>query len=213
MNNRLALALQILVVLASAGYSGYMAGHLPAIVPVHWNIEGKPDGYGPASTNLWLMPGIEAGMVLLTLLLPVLSPKRYEVTRFAKTYGYLMLLVTVMMAALHFVILNTAAGAKLDIGRAMLTILFGFFALIGNVLGKVKQNFYVGIRTPWTLADGRVWDATHREASHWWLVGGIAGLLLGLAGVPFSYLFVFLMAMTLTPVARSFVFYRRIVGK
>ena len=213
MNSRTGLILQILVVAASIAYSLYMAGHLPAVVPTHWGLNGKPDAYGAVATNLWLMPGMEAFIVVLTLLLPVLSPKRYEVTRFAKTYAYTMLLVTVMMAALHFVILGASAGGKLDIGRAITTILFAFFMLLGNVLGKVKQNFFVGIRTPWTLADGRVWDATHREAGHLWLVGGLVGTFLGLAGVPAMILMPIFLALALMPVVRSYFIYRRIAGR
>lgn len=213
MTRRFGLSLQIAMAVACVGYSAFMAQKLPSIVPTHWNIEGKPDQYGSPAISLWMMPGTVAFMILLTLALPALSPKKYEVSRFERTFAYTMVLVTALMAALHVVILNASAGAKFDMSRVMMTILFAFFALIGNVLGKVKQNFYVGIRTPWTLADARVWDATHREASHIWLVGGIIGSLISLAGVPMAVSIVFLLLVALIPVVRSYLIYRRIVGQ
>ncbi len=212
MSKQLTLLLQVLVLLATVVYSLIMLARMPAIVPTHWGISGKPDAYGSPTFILWLMPGVEVFILILTLALPVLSPKRYEVTRFARTYGYAMFLVTLLMAVMHFVIVDAAGGAKVDMSRVMGIVMFAFFMGIGNVLGKVKQNFFMGVRTPWTLADGRVWDQTHREAGHLWLLGGLMGLILSLCGVNIMILMVWLVVMAFIPVIRSFVIYRKVVG-
>ena len=87
---------------------------------------------------------------------------------------------------------------------------FLFFALVGNLMGKIKRNFYVGIRTPWTLADERVWTQTHRLAAHRWFVCGLIGGILTLAGVPMGVMIAYFVTMALVPVVMSFVIYKRL---
>ena len=70
----------------------------------------------------------------------------------------------------------------MDIGRALIGGMFLFFALLGNVMGKVRKNFYIGIRVPWTLASDRVWNDTHRLAAWLMVGGGILGFLLVILG-------------------------------
>jgi uncharacterized membrane protein len=70
-----------------------------------------------------------------------------------------------------------ALSKPLDLNRALMGALFLLLALLGNVLGRVRRNFYIGVRTPWTLANERVWDATHRFAAKVFVLAGLLGLL------------------------------------
>jgi uncharacterized membrane protein len=211
------LLAQSLVLLLCIAFSFYMAGKLPETVPTHWGISGKPDGYGPKALNLWLMPGVVLFNLVLTLSLPALSPKRFEIDRFAATFGTAMFLCTLMMAALHYVIIdatvaavNSKPGSSFDIGKMMMVVLFLFFAALGNLMGRIKQNFFMGIRTPWTLADERVWDRTHREAGILWLVGGLLGAVISALGIPMVAGISLLLVIALTPVVRSFLIYKKL---
>jgi uncharacterized membrane protein len=94
--------------------------------------------------------------------------------------------------------------------RTMMFVLFAFFALLGNVMGKIKRNFFMGIRTPWTLADERVWHATHRYAGRLWLVGGTIGAIAALIGLPFSFGIGFLLVIAFLPVFKSYFLYLRL---
>jgi uncharacterized membrane protein len=85
-----------------------------------------------------------------------------------------------------------------------------FCALLGNVMGKVRRNFYVGVRTPWALANERVWNATHRFAAKTFVAAGVIGLALTLLGFTGWPVFVLLMAGLLAPVAYSLVFYKQL---
>ena len=83
-------------------------------------------------------------------------------------------------------------------------------ALLGNVLGKVQRNFYVGVRTPWTIADERVWNATHRLAAKTFVIGGLTGLAFALVA-GWSWLsFVAILAAALVPVIYSLVYYKQL---
>ena len=96
----------------------------------------------------------------------------------------------------------------MDIGRALIAGMFLFFALLGNVMGKVRKNFYIGIRVPWTLASDRVWNDTHRLAAWLMVAGGIIGFLLVIAGLPIVWSIGVLLVTFLIPVVYSFVHYK-----
>ncbi|HZY87908.1 MAG TPA: SdpI family protein [Gemmataceae bacterium] len=186
---------------------------LPAQVPVHWGASGRPDKFVPrpdALPYLLLMPGVMTGLVLLTPVLPWLSPRHFEVDSFRGTYNYLMALVQGLFAYLGGTILAATFGARVDIGTLMMGGMFLFFALMGNVLGKVRRNFFVGVRTPWTLASEAVWVRTHRLTAWVWVAGGVVGLLAILAGVPPLLTLALLPVLVLYPVVYSLVLYKRL---
>jgi uncharacterized membrane protein len=86
-------------------------------------------------------------------------------------------------------------------------------ALMGNVMGKVRRNFFVGIRTPWTIADERVWNATHRMAAKTFFAGGLLGLLAMILRAPFWLAMTAIVVAALVPVLYSLVFYKQLQGR
>src|SRR5207244_876606 len=104
--------------------------------------------------------------VLLALFyaLPWLSPKQFETDTFRGTYWFITFLIMAFVGYVHGLTLLSATGHRIDVLRAMLAGMLLMFGLMGNVLGKVRRNFWVGIRTPWTLSNDRVWNDTHRLA-------------------------------------------------
>jgi uncharacterized membrane protein len=94
--------------------------------------------------------------------------------------------------------------------RNTVTALFRVTSFLGNVLGKVRRNFYIGVRTPWALANERVWNATHRFAAKTFVLGGVIGLALTAIGVKGWLPFAALMAGALVPVVYSLVVYKRL---
>lgn len=181
---------------------------LPERIPIHWNIHGQPDNFGSKEWAAFLTPMIMAGMLVVFRLLPWLSPARFEVDSFRRTYLFAMVVVTGLLAYIHGVSLYAAFAPRLDVGRMILAGLFLFALALGNVMGKIRRNFYIGIRTPWTLASERVWTDTHRLAAWTMVMGGMVGLVATLAGAPFSVsLAIFLLAMLL-PVPYSLIRYK-----
>src|SRR5262249_8663394 len=138
-------------------------GELPARVPVHWNIRGQPDQWTDHDgllAYLLIPPGMMVAMILLTLVLPWLSPRKFEVESFRSTYEYVMLMIIVLGGYIHVTLLLTYLQTGIDGIRLMIGGLMLFFALLGNVMGKVRRNFWMGVRTPWTLASEAVWIRT-----------------------------------------------------
>jgi uncharacterized membrane protein len=182
---------------------------LPSQVPMHWNLRGEVDRYGD-KLEIFLMPAAMAVVALLFAALPWLSPRRFEVDTFRSTYLYIMLLVLAFMAYVHVLTIWVALSKPLDVNRALLGALFLLLALLGNVLGRVRRNFYIGVRTPWTLASEKVWDATHRFAARAFVLAGLLGLLsLAVTASPVAGI-VILVAAAMVSALYSLVYYKRL---
>jgi uncharacterized membrane protein len=207
---------------ASAYVYFFQYDSLPDQVAVHWNIKGEPDRIVPKSEawmNFWLCPLVMALVVVLTIVLPWISPKQFEIERFRPTWEYVMTLVVALFAFIEVALLAGSWGQKLPFGRFFFGAMMLFFALLGNVLGRVKRNFWMGVRTPWTLASEAVWNQTHRVAGWLWVAGGLAGCV-GVMALPLVApvpeptvlvgAFIWIMIIALYPVAYSLVLYKRL---
>lgn len=210
MTVRQSLVAQLVVAAGLGIYSATVAPTLPNVVPTHWGPSGKPDAYGSPAFALWFGPVVVVVMAALTWALPKLSPKKFEIDRFEASYGAIMFVVALMMGAMHVVILAGTAGKPFDMTRAIMAVLGLFFAVMGNFMGKIRKNFYMGIRTPWTLSSDRVWEATHRRAASLWFWGGLVVAAAALAGLPFWLTFPAFMLLSLWPIADSYRLYRRL---
>jgi len=212
MKYRTGILIQLGILLASLAISAFYNFRLPEHVPTHWNIHNQADQYGSKWQMVLLGPGMVLFAIGLTLLLPKISPKNYEIDRFNGTFAYAMVLVTSLFLLISILFLRAAEGVKIDFIKVMMSVMFMFFALLGNVIGKVRRNFYMGIRTPWTLASEAVWDATHRQAGYIWFIGGIFGTALVLLGLPLLWSMALFMAVVLWPVVHSYSIYRKLEG-
>jgi uncharacterized membrane protein len=200
------------LVAITVGVTAWLYGSLPDQIPTHWNIRGEVDGYGGKWT-LFIFPVMMVGVLALFYFLPALSPKQFDVNSFRSTYLYIMVLCTGLFAYMDGVMLYAVRQAVLkqssvDLGRAFIAGMFLFFALMGNVLGKVRKNFYIGVRVPWTLASDRVWNDTHRLAAWVFVAAGVIGFGMIVLGVPIIYPIVVLVLSAFIPVIYSFVHYK-----
>jgi uncharacterized membrane protein len=182
---------------------------LPARIPVHWNLRGEVNGYGDKQ-ELFFMPVAMVFMVLLFAALPWLSPRRFEVRAFRSTYLYIMVLLIAFLAYLHALKLWAAFSKPLDMNRALLIAAFLMLIFLGNVFGRVRRNFFIGVRTPWTLANEKVWDATHRFAARVFVAAGLIGLLSMVVSSSSIAGLVILGAALLASAFYSLVYYKRL---
>lgn len=184
--------------------------HLPNTVPMHWDAHGQVNGWGPKWSLFVIDPGIMAGILLLFSVLPWLSPRQFEVDSFRSTYLYIMVVILAIVAYVHALILAASLSWVVDMNRAIMGGVSLLIALLGNVLGKVRRNFYVGVRTPWTIANEHVWNATHRFAAKTFFAGGLAGLLFVILNAPFWLSMAAILTGALAPAVYSLVFYKQL---
>ena len=183
---------------------------LPAVVPIHWDAHGQVNGWGPKWALFLLGPGLMSLMVLIFSVLPWLSPKKFEVDSFRATYLYMMLVTIAMLAYIQILIVSGSLGMTVDMSRAIEGGVCLLIALLGNVMGKVRRNFFVGIRTPWTIANERVWNVTHRLAAKTFFAGGLLGLIAVLLKAPFWAPMTLILIAALSPAAYSVIFYKQL---
>ena len=183
---------------------------LPHSVPTHWGIHNQPNGYSPKWALFLLGPGSMAGVMLLMYFLPWLSPKQFEIESFRATCLQIMLMVVTALGYFFVAVLWVDAGHRLNMGRAIGGGVCLLFASLGNVMGKIRKNFYIGIRTPWTLANERVWNATHRFAAKTLVFAGLSGFALAMAGLNGWPMIAILLAGPLVPVFYSLAFYKQL---
>lgn len=185
--------------------------HMPDRIPLHWNAHGQLDGHGPRWMLLVLGPGIMVVEVAIFALVPVFSPRRFEIESFRATYQLFVVAGVAMAGYIEAVVLAAALTGNADIVTpALLTGVSLTLIFMGNLMGKVRRNFFIGIRTPWTLASERVWYATHRLAGKSMVLTGVVSIAAALwGGLPGIALWIALIGTgVLVPVIFSFVHYR-----
>jgi uncharacterized membrane protein len=135
---------------------------LPNPAPIHWNAAGEVDGYGSPLLAALLLPAIGTAVAIMTPLLPRIDPRGERYVAFGGTYALIMNAAILFFLVVQLVTVGFALGFPLDVSRLIGAGVGLLLAVIGNELGRVQPNFFVGIRTPWTLADPEVWRRTHR---------------------------------------------------
>ena len=153
----------------------------PERIPVHWNIQGEIDRYGGRFEGLLALPLIAAGVYSLFLVLPKFDPCRRNYLSFANAYFVIRLAILSMMVLIYACILLTAFGHHINMGEIVSMAVGMMFIIVGNVMGKIRPNWFVGVRTPWTLSSRRSWNKTHRLAGWLFVAMGFVTIAYGFA--------------------------------
>jgi uncharacterized membrane protein len=198
-----------LVVLAFALVAA-VYNDLPDYVPSHWNASGVVDAKMAKPWGPFMLPLTMAGVFALLLVLPHISPRGYDMTRFRRAYGVMQLAVLGFFFALNVIVLLVAFGWAVPMNRAVLVGAGALLVVIGNLLGKVTTNFFVGIRTSWTLADPEVWLRTHRFGGKALVVAGLVSAAGGIMDADPRLLVPVVLLVAIAPAVYSYVIYRRL---
>lgn len=161
--------------------------HVPDRMPIHWNIHGEVDGYGGKFVGLLLMPIVGLGVYLLTLVIPFLDPGRANYQTFAGAFNVIRLSISLFLAAVYAVSVLTALGYQVSMNTVIGLALGVMFVVMGNVMGKIRPNWFVGVRTPWTLSSKESWTKTHRLAGWLFIAMGLLAVAWALVQTPWMF--------------------------
>jgi uncharacterized membrane protein len=189
--------LMLVVVLAPSLYLAYLWPQLPTQIPTHFGTDGQPNGYTDRA-NMWLLTlALPLGMTLFFTILPRLDPKR-RLDGDSVNFQKLRLAVVALLSALACYSLYAAVHPAGAGGPGLMVIAGLFFAFLGNYLTTVQPNYFVGIRTPWTLENPVVWARTHRVGGIVFCVSGllIAGLAFIVPSAQMHLVFISLLLLT-----------------
>ncbi len=164
--------LPILILAAAIISSFYFYSHFPEKVPTHWNFAGEVDDWGSRAIA-FIIPAVMVIMYVLFMVLPFLDPKKEKYEQFSKVYHVFKDIIILFMAIIYFATSLNALGYNLPIGIIVPVGVGLLFIIIGNYMGKIKSNWFVGIRTPWTLSSEEVWNKTHRFGGKMFMLGGV----------------------------------------
>ena len=212
MSTRTTTIIVLLMILGATLAGLLLWNRLPEQMASHWNVNDQVDGYMSKFWGMFLMPVITLGMFLLFILIPNIDPLKANIAKFRDTFNLFITFITGFMVYVHALTLLWNLGyTNLGIGKAMLPVMGLLFIVIGSLLRKAKRNWFIGIRTPWTLSSDRVWDETHRLGSILFMISGVLAVIGGFFGgmIAFWMLFVPLMGSTIFMVIYSYVLYQK----
>jgi uncharacterized membrane protein len=182
---------QLLVIAAMFLLAAWSWPHVPDRLPVHWNLQGEVDRWGGKFEGLFLLPLVTLGLYFLLMIVPRFDPGRLNYQNFAKAYSVIRIVMVLFMAFLYVMTVLAAFGYEFNSTTVVLGAMAVLFAVLGNFMGKIRPNWFVGVRTPWTLSSKLSWDKTHRLAGWlFMLMGATFGVL---ALVPTGWMFAFVM--------------------
>ena len=177
----------LLIIAAALIASAIVYPRLPERMATHWNMSGEPDGFSNRFWGAWMIPVFIAGMWVIVRILPAIDPRGANYEKFRPAFEAIMYSVMLFMLFLHIVVLRASLGHPVQMLRLMPIGIGLLFVVIGNLLPRARPNWFVGIRTPWTLSNDRVWERTHRFGGRVFVAGGLFCILAGLVIVQWAH--------------------------
>jgi uncharacterized membrane protein len=203
------IALVLIGLAALAGVA--LWNQLPDQMASHWNANDEVDGTMPKFWGVFMMPIITMGMLALFLVLPNIDPLKANIAQFRESFNLFILVIVAFMLYVHALTLAWSLGYQdFKMSAAMLPFMGVLFIAVGWMLKKAKRNFFIGIRTPWTLSSDMVWDKTHQLGSTLFMASGVLVIVGGFFGgtTAFWLMFIPLIGSSLFLVVYSYVLYR-----
>lgn len=202
--------LNLLLILLTIGMAIYFYPLLPAKVATHWNFAGEVDGWGSKNFQVFFLPLLIIGVYLLFQFLPKLDPKKTNYEQFATAYKIFQL-VLIAFFVIIFLVTNLAnTGVEIAVGAVVSSAIGLMFIIFGILMPKLKNNWFVGIRTPWTLSSDFVWQKTHQLGKYMFIVAGALFLFISYLPLPLVLpVFILLIILLLVPVVYSYFLFKK----
>ena len=159
--------------------------HLPATMPIHWGANGEADGFATKINAMILTVGIMVLIYFIIAFVPRIDPRKENYKYFSKTYNIVLNAVLLLFFFVNMSTILQGLGYNVPMAYIALIMAGLVFIIIGNYLQRVRSNYFMGIRTPWTLSNETVWKKTHRLSGKLFFIGGL--LILISAFLPDGY--------------------------
>jgi len=183
---------------------------MPDPMPSHWNAAGEIDGYMSKFWGMFLMPLVTTGLFLMFLAIPRIDPLKANIAQFIESYNVMMVLLIAYMLYVYALTLFAAMGYQFNMTTMLIPAMGILFIVIGFLIGKAKRNFFVGIRTPWTLSSDTVWAKTHALGKWTFIGSGVACIVSAFMGeFGFWLMMISFMATALIPIVYSYILWKR----
>jgi uncharacterized membrane protein len=155
--------LSAVIIAAMFTFSVFLIPRMPSVMPVHWGFTGRADGYMQKIPAMLIMPFIAVLYFFVFVVITRIDPKK-RMEEFAGDVDIFNNTALVLMIYMYLIMILSASGFNINMNVAMAPLFAVLFFALGGLMEKSKQNYFIGIRTPWTLENGEVWDKTHERA-------------------------------------------------
>jgi uncharacterized membrane protein len=200
-----------LVLIAAAVLAGVLLwNRLPDPMPSHWNAAGEIDGYVSKFWGIFLMPIVTVVLLGLFLVIPHIDPLKANIAKFIGVFNVFIVAFVAYMLYIYALTLAAALGIPFNMTSMLIPVVGLLFIGVGYMMGKAKRNFFIGIRTPWTLSSETVWDETHKLGSKLFMLAGavtVVSAFLGENGV--WLLIAALLIAAFIPIIYSYILWKR----
>ncbi|HKY54031.1 MAG TPA: SdpI family protein [Anaerolineales bacterium] len=203
----------VLLLIFGATVAGFLLWDgLPDQMASHWNINDQVDGYVSRFWGVFMVPLITLGIFVLFLVIPSIDPLKANIAQFRSAFNLFIVLIVAFMLYIYGLTLAWNLGdTGFKMSTSMLPAIGLLFIFIGFMLRQAKRNFFIGIRTPWTLSSDTVWEKTHQLGAILFMISGALAFIGSLFGgvTAFWLFFVPLIGSTIFLFIYSYVLYRR----
>jgi len=204
--NKKLLVVTTIFILLPILFGVFKWNELPDMIAIHWNLEGIPDGYSSKAFAVFGLPSIMAAFHILCAFGHKLDPKRENYSD--KLFIFILWLCPTLSIVLSYATYAHALGYDVNVSK-IVTMLMGFvFIIVGNYMPKVKQNYTMGIKIPWTLNDETNWYKTHKLAGWVWMLSGIITIICSLMNF-YTIIFVVMLVSVFVPTIYSYMLYKK----
>ena len=183
--------LTLLIILLSFVIAFWLYPIMPEIMPFHWNASGVVNGHMPKLFALFLMPVIGLFCFILFIKIPDFDPKKKNIESFRKYYDYFILIFTLFLFYLYVLTILFTLNAPFNMTFMLIPAFAVLFFYLGILCKHAKQNWFIGIRTPWTLSSKVVWNKTHKVAARGFKIVAIL-CLIGMLFIDYAIWFILL---------------------
>jgi uncharacterized membrane protein len=190
----------LLIVVAAVGASVAVYPNMPLSVPTHWDLVGRPNGWSSRLWGAWVMPFILVAIWAFMRVLPAIDPRGSNYAKFGGAFEAIIVSIMLFLFGIHIIILRAALGYPVAVQRVLPIGVGVLLIVIGNLLPRARPNWFVGIRTPWTLSSDRVWEKTHRMGGRVFVAGGMLIVLAALLVAQWAQIVLFAVVMVCTAV-------------
>jgi uncharacterized membrane protein len=212
MKARTADILSALFIAAAAALAAALYTDLPAQIPTHWNAAGEIDDYSPKGWGIVMLLGMGVLVWVIMKLIPVISPKGYRTETFAEIVNLFQVVLVAFMSGICMLVLLESYGINVRINESIFIGVGLLLFILGNYMTKMRKNFFLGIRTPWTLASDEVWSRTHRVGGPIFMAGGLLLVISAFLPIRAEAMATVIVIIALVPVVYSYFVYRSVEG-
>ncbi len=200
------------VVLLPIVYLFYTWNTLPEKVPTHFNINGEIDAWGNKNSLIIMILLLPVLTYILMTIVPKIDPKK-RLDLMGGKYHQLKFILVSFMSILALFIIYISKNQNLTSPNIILVLIGILIFALGNYFKVIQQNYFIGIKTPWTLENKEVWKLTHILAGKLWIIGGLLIVILSLMlpeNINFYVFITILVVIALYPVVYSYVKFKEL---